>query len=50
MVGTIAGAKVSPAIATVPIIGPVLSALAFGQARKQAGVIGAEIASDYNDC
>ena len=50
MVGTLAGAKVSPAIATVPIIGPVLSALAFGQARKQAGVIGAEIASDWNDC
>jgi hypothetical protein len=50
MVGTLAGAKVSPAIATVPIIGPVLSALAFGQARKQAGVIGAGIASDWNDC
>ena len=50
MVGTLAGAKVTPAIASVPIVGPVLSALAFGQARKQAGIIGSEIASDWNDC
>ena len=50
MVGTLAGAKIGTGIASVPIVGPVLSALAFGQARKQAGVIGAEIASDWNDC
>ena len=50
MVGTLAGAKIGTGIASVPIVGPVLSALAFGQARKQAGVIGAEIAFDWNDC
>tara|TARA_B100000945_G_C20205450_1_gene513498 strand:+ start:74 stop:640 length:567 start_codon:yes stop_codon:yes gene_type:complete len=50
MVGTLGAAKVTPAIASVPVVGPVLSALAFGQARKQAGAIGAEIASDWNDC
>ena len=50
MVGTIAGAKIGTGIASVPIVGPVLSALAFGQARTQAGLIGSEIASDWNDC
>ena len=50
MVGTLAGAQVTPAIASVPIIGPVLSALTFSQARKQAGRAGSAIASEFNDC
>ena len=50
MVGTLGAAQVTPAIASVPIVGPVLSALAFGQARKQAGKAGGAIAADWNDC
>ena len=50
MIGTLGAAKVTPAIASVPVVGPVLGALAFGQARRQAGIIGSEIASDWNDC
>ena len=50
IVGTLGAAQVTPAVASVPIIGPVLSALAFGQARKQAGKAGEAIAKDWNDC
>ena len=50
IVGTLGAAKVTPAVASVPIIGPVLGALAFGQARKQAGKAGEAIAKDWNDC
>ena len=50
MVGTLGAAQVTPALSGVPIVGPVLSALAFGQARRQAGRAGEAIASDWNDC
>jgi len=50
MVGTLGAAHVTPALASVPIIGPILSGIAFGQARKAAGNIGSDIASDFNDC
>ena len=50
MVGTLGVAHVTPALVSVPIIGPVLGGIAFGQARKAAGNIGSDIASDFNDC
>ena len=50
MVGTLGVAHVTPALASIPIIGPVLSGIAFGQARKAGGEIGSEIAADFNDC
>ena len=50
MVGTLGAAHVTPALASLPIVGPILSGIAFGQARKAAGNIGSDIASDFNDC
>ena len=50
MIGTIGASHVSPVLFNVPIVGPVLSGIAFGQARKAAGNIGSDIASDFNDC
>jgi len=50
MVGTLGAAQVSPALSGVPVIGPVIAGIFFGQARKQAGKAGEAIAKDWNDC
>ena len=42
--------QVTPAIASVPIVGPVLAGIFFGQARKQVGEAASSIAGDWNDC
>ena len=41
---------VTPALASLPIIGPVVSGLWFGQSRKAASKLGENIADQWNDC
>jgi len=50
MVGTLGAAQVTPAITGVPVIGPVIAGIFFGQARRQASKAGGAIAADWNDC
>ena len=50
MIADTGSVAVSPAIASVPIVGPVLAGIFFGQARKQAGDFAGNIAADWNDC
>ena len=45
-----ASVSVSPAIASVPIVGPVLAGIFFGQARKQVGNVASDVAGQWNDC
>ena len=45
-----ASVSVSPAIASVPIVGPVLAGIFFGQARKQVGSLASDVAGQWNDC
>jgi len=41
---------VTPALVSVPVIGPVMSALWFGQSRKAAANLGKDISNQWNDC
>jgi hypothetical protein len=41
---------VTPALASLPVVGPVISALWFGQSRKAASKLGENIANQWNDC
>jgi len=50
MIADAASVQVTPAIASVPIVGPVLAGLFFGQARKQLGNVTSDIAGQWNDC
>ena len=50
MIADAASVQVTPAIASVPIVGPVLAGIFFGQARKQAGETASSIAGQWNDC
>ena len=45
-----ASVSVSPAIASVPIVGPVLAGIFFGQARKQVGNLASDVAVQWNAC
>ena len=45
-----ASVSVSPAIASGPIVGPVLAGIFFGQARKQVGNLASDVAGQWNDC
>jgi hypothetical protein len=45
-----ASVQVTPAIASVPIVGPVLAGIFFGQARKQVGNVASDVAGQWNDC
>ena len=45
-----ASVQVTPAIASVPIVGPVLAGIFFGQARKQVGNVASDLAGQWNDC
>ena len=42
--------QVTPAIAGIPILGPVLAALWFGQSRKAVGNLSSDLAGQWNDC
>ena len=50
MIADAGSVQVTPAIASVPIVGPVLAGIFFGQARKQVGNVASDIAADWNDC
>ena len=50
MIADTGSVAVSPAIASVPIVGPVLAGIFFGQARKQVGNVASDIAGQWNDC
>ena len=42
--------QVTPAIAGIPIFGPVLAGLWFGQSRKAVGNLSSDLAGQWNDC
>ena len=50
MIADAGSVSVTPAIASVPIIGPVMAGLFFSQARKQVGNLASEAAGQWNDC
>ena len=45
-----ASVQVTPAIASLPVVGPVLAGIFFGQARKQVGNAASDVAGQWNDC
>ena len=45
-----ASVPVTPAIASVPIVGAVLAGSFFGQARTQVGNVASDLAGQWNDC
>jgi len=45
-----ASVQVTPAIAGIPILGPVLAGLWFGQSRKAVGNLSSDLAGQWNDC
>ena len=50
MIADAGSVQVTPALAGVPIVGPVLAGIFFGQARKQVGNLSSDLASQWNDC
>ena len=50
LIADTASVQVTPAIASVPIVGPVLAGIFFGQARKQVGSVASDIAGQWNNC
>ena len=50
MIADAGSVQVTPAIAGIPIIGPVMAGIFFGQARKQVGDLAGDIAGQWNDC
>ena len=50
MIADAGSVQVTPALAGIPILGPVLAGLFFGQARKQLGNVTSDIAGQWNDC
>ena len=50
MIADAGSVQVTPAIAGIPVVGPVLAGIFFGQARKQVGNVASDIAADWNDC
>ena len=50
LIADTASVQVTPAIASVPIVGPVLAGIFFGQARKQVGSLASDVAGQWNDC
>ena len=50
MIADAASVQVTPAIASVPILGPVLAGIFFCQSRKQIGNAASELAGQWNDC
>ena len=50
MIADAGSVQVTPALASVPIVGPVLAGIFFGQARKQVGNVASDVAGQWNDC
>ena len=50
MIADAGAVQVTPALAGVPIVGPVLAGIFFGQARKQVGNLSSDLAGQWNDC
>jgi len=50
MIADAGSVQVTPALAGIPIVGPVLAGIFFGQARKQVGNVASDIAGQWNDC
>ena len=50
MIADAGSVTVSPAIASVPIIGPVLAGVFYGVARDKVGNVASDIAGQWNDC
>ena len=50
MIADAGSVQVTPALAGVPIVGPVLAGIFFGQARKQVGNAASNLAGQWNDC
>ena len=50
MIADAGSVQVTPALAGVPIVGPVLAGIFFGQARKQVGNVASDVAGQWNDC
>tara|TARA_B100001250_G_scaffold161546_1_gene138792 strand:- start:2511 stop:3068 length:558 start_codon:yes stop_codon:yes gene_type:complete len=50
MIADAGSVQVTPALAGIPIVGPVLAGIFFGQARKQVGNVASSIAGEFNDC
>ena len=50
MIADAGSVQVTPAIAGIPIIGPVMAGIFFCQARKQVGDLAGDIAGQWNDC
>jgi len=50
MIADAGSVQVTPALAGVPIVGPVLAGIFFGQARKQVGSLSSDLAGQWNDC
>ena len=50
MIADAASVQVTPAIASVPVVGPVLAGIFFGTARKEVGKAASDIAGQWNDC
>ena len=50
MIADAGSVQVTPAIAGIPIIGPVMAGIFFGQARKQVGNLASDVAGQWNDC
>ena len=50
MIADAGSVQVTPALAGVPILGPVLAGIFFGQARKQVGNLSSDLAGQWNDC
>ena len=50
MIADAASVQVTPAIASVPVVGPVLAGIFFGTARKEVGKAASDLAGQWNDC
>ena len=50
MIADAGSVSVSPAIASVPIIGPVLAGVFYGVARDKVGNVASDLAGQWNDC
>ena len=50
MIADAGSVSVSPAIASVPIIGPVLAGVFYGVARDKVGNVASDIAGQWNNC
>ncbi len=50
MIADAGSVQVTPALTGIPIVGPVLAGIFFGQARKQVGNVASDIAGQWNDC